>query len=154
MNTRLTSALLLAAALGAPAFSPLSAAPPTAAASSYLASKITVYSWDAARATAQSQTVFVGSTRREVLSMLGQPRQELAPDVFLYDNCPSDQSFASDRSCNTLIVTFTRGRVANLNFVNDLGLEIVAANLRGEHTERHGSGSNPTVDVGFAIPRN
>ncbi len=126
MNTRKNLVLVLAAALSAFAFSSLSAAPQTAL--GCWASKITVNSWDSMRETMQTQRIVVGTTRATVLSLLGRPQRELAPDVYAYDNCQTDQFVAGD--CTTLIVTFEQDKVLGLKFVNEAGMVIIAARAK------------------------
>lgn len=129
MNTRTNLVVVLAAALSAFAFNSLSAAPQTAV--GYWASKITVNTWDTLLATSRTQTIAAGTIRATVLSLLGEPKQELAPDVYVYDNCRPDQSVAG--GCQTLIVTFEHDEVFSLKFMNDAGVFIDAANAKVNH---------------------
>lgn len=152
MNTRTISVLVLAATLSALAFTSLSAAPQTGSAIGYWASKITVNSWDIMRETSRSETISPGTTRATVLALLGKPLQELSPDVYRYDNCQPDQYLASAQGCNTLIITFAEGRVADIKFVNDHGTAVIAANLTDQRTLRDASGSGPTISAGLAVP--
>jgi outer membrane protein assembly factor BamE (lipoprotein component of BamABCDE complex) len=129
MNTRSIAVLVFAATLSASALPVFSATSSTASQSAqgYWASKITVNSWDSLRETSQTQAITAGTARSTVLALLGQPKQELASDVYVYDNCRPDQSDAG--GCQTLVVTFEQDQVASLRFVNDKGTMVIAANL-------------------------
>jgi hypothetical protein len=72
--------------------------------------------------------------------------------VYRYDNCQPDQYLASNQGCNTLIITFAEGRVADLKFVNDHGTAVIAANLMDQRTLRDVPGSGPTISAGLAVP--
>jgi len=121
----------------------LVAGPQATAPVGYWASKITVNTWDTLLETWQTQTIVAGTTRATVLSLLGRPKQELAPDVYVYDNCRPDQADA--RSCENLIVTIERDQVVGRRFVNDKGTMVIAANL-----PHHSAPS--MVQTGFGAP--
>ena len=142
MNTRINSVLVLAGALSVFSFNTLSAAPQTAL--GYWASKITVKSWNSLLSTSQIRTITAGTSRATVLSLLGNPKQELASDVFVYDNCQTDQWVAG--RCDTLIVTFNQDQVASLKFMNDAATMVVAANLPQQ------TGPGTMMRSGFASP--
>ena len=142
MNRRSFALLVVAAALGAASAPALSAAPQTAR--GFEASQISVTAWDTLCETLRTQTIVPGTARAKVVSLLGQPAQELAPDVYSYDNCRPDQAVAYD--CTTLIVTFAGDRVAGLEFVNRQGAAVLAAKIRNRQVPGR------MRSVGLAIP--
>ena len=152
MNTRLLSMAALAATLSASAFSPISAAPQSNSAIGYWASRVTVSAWDPMAQTTQTRSITAGTARATVLSLLGSPLQQLTPDVYVYDNCRADQPVARDHGCNTLVVTFSKDRVADLKFVNPGATTIIAANARESNEQRAGSSTAMGKAHDVAIP--
>jgi hypothetical protein len=152
MKIRTISALVIAATLTMSVFSPLSAAPKEASGVGYWASTITVKSWDPLSETWQRQSISAGAPRALVQSLLGKPRQELTPDVYLYDNCRADQTLASGQGCNTLIVTFAQDQVAAMKVVNAPGAQTIAANLRAHHLNSYAMGSSTMAAGRLAAP--
>jgi hypothetical protein len=152
MKSCLLSAALLSAALGAPAFSSAPVAQQTIPAVGYLASRINVNSWDPMFQTTKTQSITAGTTRAAVLSLLGSPRQQLAPDVYLYNNCQPNWFVARGQGCVTLLITFAKDRVADMKFVNASAATIIAANLRDEMQQKAGSSTKQGKDRVFAIP--
>lgn len=124
MNTRLVALSVLSTALGMSAVPALSAAPQTAL--GYWASEITVNP-RVIYARSKARIITAGTARATVLSLLGQPKQVLAPNVFVYDNCRIDQRLPG--RCDNLIVTFKQEQVVSLRFVNDRATMVIAADL-------------------------
>jgi hypothetical protein len=137
MKSRLLSVAFLSAALGAPAFSSIPTAQPVIPAIGYWASRIDVNSWDRLLHSTQTRSITAGTERAAVLSLLGSPRQQLTPDVYLYDNCQPEPFVAREHGCFSLVVTFAKDRVANMRFVNTSAATIIAKNL-GEETQAKG----------------
>ena len=140
MNARLIALFVFSATLGMSALPALSAAPQTAL--GYWASEITVNP-RIVYARSKTKIITAGTTQATVLSLLGQPKQVLAPNVFVYDNCRIDQWLPG--RCDTLIVTFKQDQVASLRFVNDRATMVIAANL-AHHT------APILVQAGFSRP--
>jgi hypothetical protein len=105
----------------------------------YPVSKISVNSWNSLLATSQTRTISTGASKTAVLSWLGKPAQELSSNVFLYDNCAPDQSVALERGCNTLVITFAEGKVADLKFVNGSAKMVIAENVQRPSDRNIGS---------------
>jgi len=138
MNTRTTSVLIcLAVLLGSTALSFASDAPKDASAIGYWASRINVTTWNDLMDRSEDQAIVPGTGRSSVASILGQPAQELSPDVWVFDNCQPDDQEAHAKGCDILLVTFEHDRVANLKFVNQVAAEVIAAHLKGAHPERY-----------------
>jgi hypothetical protein len=120
MKTRLSSVLILAAALSTSAFSPLSAAPKTNSALGYSVSLLTVTS-------AGYEQIARGATQTRVSQVMGSPFRELSPGVWAYHGYHADLDQANEQGCDTLIITFAHGKVADLKLVNQLAVERIAA---------------------------
>lgn len=142
MNPRTVRSLIIAATVVALTSPSLPAASKTAPAHGYWASKVTVNIWNTLLETREAHTIAAGTSRSEVVRLLGQPREMLAPDVYLYDNCRPDQSVA--RECADLIVAFSQDRVASMRFVNRAGTAVIATNLRNR--------TGPAAETAFAYP--
>lgn len=72
-----------------------------------------------------------GATQLTVLMRLGTPQRKLSPDVWVYPGFyPAVPEGQSDRGCDTLVVTFTDGRVTDLKIMNHSATVVVAANLK------------------------
>lgn len=139
MKNRLLTVALLSAALGAPAFASTPTTQPTIPAVGYWASRIDVNSWDKMLHSTKTRSIITGTSRAAVLSLLGNPLQQLTPDVYVYDNCQPEPFAARARGCVTLVVTFAQDRVANMRFVNPSAATVIAANLREEVPQKTGS---------------
>ncbi len=123
MNTRLANALILAAALSATAL--ITTAAPSAI--GYPASVVTKTSWNDLLERSESGLVVPGSSRAEVLAILGQPTRALSPGAWVFEGYHPDAEVAVGRGCTHLVVTFAHDRVARLAFVNRPAVEVIAA---------------------------
>ena len=119
MNARLPSLLVLAAALSASA---LSAASKDTPAIAYSVNAVTsVFSG--------YEKVSLGASQATVRWVLGSPRQELAPDIWVYHNYHADLALANEQGCDTVVITFARGKVSDIKLVNDRAAKSIAANV-------------------------
>lgn len=123
MNTRLANALVLAAALSATAL--IATGDPSAI--GYPASVVTKTSWNDLLERSESRLVAPGSSRAEVLAIIGRPTRALSPDVWVFEGYQPDAEVAVGRGCTHLVVTFARERIARLAFVNGPAVELIAA---------------------------
>jgi predicted secreted hydrolase len=112
---------ILAAALLASALNPLSAAPINDSSIGYTVSRLTV-------ASSGYEQIARGATQGTVSRVMGSPFRELAPDVWAYHGYHANLDLANAQGCDTLIVTFARGKVADLKLVNRSAAELIAAN--------------------------
>lgn len=135
MNTRLANALVLAAALSATAL--IATGAPSAV--GYPASAVTKTSWNDLLERTESSLVAPGSSRVEVLAIMGRPTRALSQDVWEFEGYQPDAEVAVRRGCTHLVVTFAHERVARLAFVNSPAVELIAAMTtrhRAEHIAR------------------
>ncbi len=139
MNARMSSILILAAALGAPALIPVSAEPSASSAVGYWASKVTATRWNDLLARRDADEIVAGASQYAVVAALGQPVLELSPDVWVFDSCRPDLPEAQARGCNLLVITFAQGKVSEMRFVNHPAAEVIANNLKSERPERYAS---------------
>ena len=122
MKTRITSVLILAAALSASALVSLSAASKNTAALAYSVDTLFVKS--------SGYVIERGATRATVLFAMGEPREELAPNVWTYSRYQANLDIANAQDCNTVVITFDQNRVADLKLVNKKTVSIFAADLK------------------------
>jgi hypothetical protein len=134
MNARITSVLVLSAALSAPALIPLSAAP--SAAVGYPAGKITVTTWNDLLDRFDTRAVVDGSSRQAVVSTMGQPAQEWSSNVWVYDGVQPNSWRAQAQGCNILAITFAHGKVTRMRFYDPSAATIVADNFKAGRAER------------------
>lgn len=128
MKTRIPAVLIVAAALGAFAWRPLSAG--SADQSPFAFRVSTVTGWE-------DHTIERGATRAEVRIAMGEPSQRLSDDVWLYYRYHSeDLPEAQQQGCNAVLVTFAKDKVVDLKFVNPRAATIVAANLKNQPSGR------------------
>ena len=118
MKTRLASRLLLATALAPFALAPAFAAPPAAQAFAHPVMSVE---------RSGSAAITRGMALHEVQQALGAPRRKLSEDVWVYRNFNAGHAQAPDDDCSTLVVTFTNGKVSDLQLVNDRAEIIFAA---------------------------
>lgn len=142
MTPRTVRSLIIAATFVALASPSLPAAPNVAPAHGFWASKVTVTTWNTLLKTRETHGIAAGTSRSEVVRLLGQPREMLTPDVYLYDNCRPEQSVA--RECADLIIAFSQDRVVSMRFVNHTGTAVIATNLRNR--------IGPAAETAFADP--
>jgi hypothetical protein len=119
MNTRLPSLLVLAAALSTSALSAHSKDTPAIA---YAVSDVSSYYGG-------YEKVSLGSAKETVRCALGAPRQELSPDVWVYHNYHADPALPIEPGCDTVVITFARGKVSDIKLVNDHATKLIAANV-------------------------
>jgi hypothetical protein len=121
MKTNIYSVLILAAALSVSALIPLSAAPApqVSVPMAYSVSRVDVNS---------SQSIARGATAWTVLRLLGNPRQKLSGDTWVYYGYQADFKPANDQQCGTLVLTVVRGEVTDIKLVNDRAAKVIAAN--------------------------
>jgi outer membrane protein assembly factor BamE (lipoprotein component of BamABCDE complex) len=117
MITRITSLLVLAAALSA---SVLSATPKNESPIAY--SVVTVF--------LGGDHIERGAPRERVRALMGYPKREFSHDVWLYYGFAADLQQANEQGCLTLIITFAKNEVVDLKFVNDRAAAITAENLK------------------------
>ncbi|HUL55090.1 MAG TPA: hypothetical protein VLT83_16930 [Opitutaceae bacterium] len=139
-NVRITSILVLLAALGTAAAVPASAAPKDAAIG-YWARQITVTSWNVLRERSETNSIFEGASRRAVISTMGEPAQRLSQDVWVYDDFAPDLAEARQRGCNILVVTFVGEKLATMKFVNTPAEEKIAAAVKAGQSGHYASDS-------------
>ncbi len=135
MTTRTSSILLIAAALQTVALLSAFGAPAGTPAIGYRARTVTAWSWNGLLQRSDTQTICAGIDRADVLSAMGQPARQLAPDVWLYEGYKPDLAEAEARGCTLLVITFAQGKVADLKFVNAPAAEVITAQTkaRGPH---------------------
>ena len=120
MYTRLPCLLVLAAALSASA---LSAASKDTPAIAYSVSDVT-------SAASGYEKISLGASQATVRRVLGSPRQELSPDIWVYHNYRADLALANEQGCDTVVITFAQGKVADLKLVNHPAAVSIASNVR------------------------
>ena len=121
MKTRVTSLLVLLAALGAPALAPLSAAPAETSADGFTIEKV---------ARGDAAEITRGVTPMTVLRLMSSPQRKLTPDVWVYQNHHVASAAADARGCDTLVLTFVDGKLSELKIVNARAVAVIAANLK------------------------
>ena len=133
MNSRLLSALCLAAAVSTAALTPLSAAAPNHHPCAYAVR--TVYVDPASGA----DRIAHGTSKTAVLEMIGSPVRGLAPEVWVYRGFRADLDEANDEDCRMLVITFARGEVADLKLVNEPAVAILASTANPAQMQRYAS---------------
>lgn len=119
MKTSLKSLTLIAAALSAFAFTPLSATPKTHAAIAYRVSE--VHPLD-------NPSVSLGASRTQVVDFMGEPNWKITPDIWAYYRYHAvDVAQADHDGCSTILVTFTGRTVSDLKLANKGALKIYEA---------------------------
>jgi len=131
MNTRLDSALVIAAALSMSALLSLPAAAKQEFPAAFPVRTLTATSEG-------GEQIELGTSRVDVSwAMRGKRCQQLSPDVWVYSGYHADLDLANEQGCDTLIITFAHGQVASMRLVNKPAATIVANNL-----QRHSSTRN------------
>lgn len=127
MNTRIRLLILMFATVGCPGASSLQGATlPRAVA--YPVSKIVE---------GETPLVTVGVAQTEVRHQLGRPDRRIWPNTWIYDGFTADLARARADGCNTLVVTFEEGRVADLKLINPRGTRVLLASTRqGDHERK------------------
>jgi hypothetical protein len=128
MNTRPLSTLFLAAALCAcvsvPAFASSGAAPV-----SYTIRSVTVASNGDIR-------IVRGMDWQDVAyAMKYKVRQELAPDVWAFAGFGANYEPANQQGCETVVIRFAQGKVADLKLVNQASMSVLTAGLKSRSTD-------------------
>ena len=123
MKTRLSSRLLLAAALAPFALTPAVAAPQAKPAAAHPVTSVERLGCAA---------VTRGMPLHEVERSLGAPRRKLSETVWVYRNFNAGFAQSPDDDCSTLVVTFTNGKVSDLQLVNDRAEIIFAARIEAK----------------------
>lgn len=132
MKTRITSVLILAAALSTSALIPLSAASKNNLPIGYSVSTINL-------ASSGDEQIACGATQWTVLRLMGSPFRELSPDVWVYHRYHANLDLANEQGCTTLVITFAQGKVADLKLVNNPAVGLIAANSKPKPAERYAS---------------
>jgi outer membrane protein assembly factor BamE (lipoprotein component of BamABCDE complex) len=125
MNARIASLLVLAAALSASA---LSAASKDTLAIAYSVNAVT-------SASSGHEKISLGATQGTVLRVLGAPSLEMSPTAWAYYNYHADLALANEQGCDTVVITFAQGKVADLKLVNHLAAVFLAANGKVKRDE-------------------
>jgi len=127
MNTRISSVLILAAALSVSALVPVSAAPAPQGTvpMAYSVSRVDINS---------SQSITRGATAWTVQRLLGTPRQKLSGDTWVYSGYQADFKPANDQQCDTLVLTVVRGEVSDIKLVNHRAAQLIAAHAETKAT--------------------
>jgi hypothetical protein len=82
------------------------------------------------------EKISLGATQMTLLRFMGSPSRELSPDIWVYHGYRADLALADEEGCDTLVITFAEGKVADLKLVNHSVATIMAANLKSNHTGR------------------
>jgi hypothetical protein len=131
MNTRNVSALFVAAALLASASVPLFATPPQVDIPTAFTVQTLIANSNG------DMKVVRGMDRGDVaFAMKYKAREELAPDVWAYTGYHSDLKLVATRECNTIVITFVNGKVADLQLVNKPAVRVIALRLKAGATTR------------------
>src|SRR5207249_2915371 len=123
MNIRPSVLLAIFTALTALAFLPASAAPETKPALAHAVGSVV----------RSGETVAArGFNMSDVRRHLGEPREKLSANVWVYHNFNAGNAQDRADDCDTLLVTFADGRVSNIQLVNDRAEKIFAAQIRAK----------------------
>jgi hypothetical protein len=133
MKTRIASVIIIAAALSASAFVPLSAAAKNNLPIGYPVDVIHL------SGLGQYEQITRGVSARAVLRFMGSPTRQLSSDVWAYRGFHANLDRADAEGCSTLVVTFSRGIVTDLKLVNPPAFGIIAANPNPKAVERYAS---------------
>jgi hypothetical protein len=133
MKTRIASVFILAAALSASAFVPLSAAPEYNLPIGYPVDTVNL------SGLGQYEQITRGVSARAVLRFMGSPTRQLTSDVWAYRGFHANLARADADGCSTLVVTFSHGIVTDLKLVNQTAVGIIAANQNPKAVERYAS---------------
>ena len=117
MKTRTSILTILVAAVSTALALPLSAAPKTDCA---LVHQVTYVN------RLGNSVVTQGTTKFEVITSLGSPQLRLNADTWVYPGFRGVATESQDDNCNTLLITFTDGRVSDLKLANDRAVAVIA----------------------------
>jgi hypothetical protein len=132
MKTRIASVLILAAALSTSALLPLSAASKDNLPTGYSVSRINFPASNITR-------IERGTSQVIVSSLMGSPFRKVSPDVWVYRGYVANLDLANEQGCDVMVITFAQGKVADLKFVNEAAVKIIAANSTAKRAERYAS---------------
>jgi len=132
MNTRIASVLIFAAALSSSALTPLSAASKNDRPTGYPVSRINFPS-------SGFEHIAPGATQGAVFWLMGSPTQTVSPEVWIYSGYQANLDLANEQNCNTLVITFAKGKVVDMKLVNKPAVSIIAANPSSKQPERYAS---------------
>ncbi len=120
MNTRIPLLALLLATGGA--FTPvLQAAAP----------KTGPMAFPVAKVVHDGETlVVVGTAESAVRYNLGSPNRKLNDNVWIYNGFKANLRRANDQRCDTLLIEFHHGRVADIKLVNPRAVRVLVAHAR------------------------
>lgn len=122
MKTRLVSLLALLVALSASALAASDSATPAAPAAY-------AFNVEVVRQ-GQHAEITRGTTQMTVRRLMGPAQRELSPNVWAFAGYRPNVKAGEDRGCDTLLITFTDGRVSELKIVNARATQIIAAQLK------------------------
>lgn len=120
MKIRTYTQSLLFAALASLLASSLSAAPPQNPAMMYRVGDVIGHKSD-------SDSVKIGTSRRDVRDALGVPSQTISRDLWLYRRFHANLDEANENGCTTLVVSFARNHVTSLSLVNNNAAAVIIA---------------------------
>ena len=124
MKTYLNPVLLFSAVLSASALVPFSAAANRDFPVTYPVSTVTA-SDDG------SERIICGMSRRDVQwAMRFKAGRALSPDVWVYSGFEADLARPNQQGCGTLVITFARDQVVDLQLVNKSAVTAIAATLK------------------------
>jgi hypothetical protein len=128
MNTRPLSTLFLAAALCACVSVPAFASSDEARPASYTVRAVTVSSNGGIQ-------IVRGMDWQDVsFAMKYKNRQELAPDIWAYSGFGANYDLANQQGCETVVIRFTGGKVADLKLVNQASMAVLTAGIKSHST--------------------
>ena len=118
MKTRISSVLILAAALSASALVPMAAAP---AQQGVVPMAYSVRSVDHL-----GYVITRGTSTLDVLQWLGAPHRKPSSDTWVYYGYHADFAPANDQQCSTLVLTIARGDIVDIQLVNKQAAQLIA----------------------------
>jgi hypothetical protein len=120
MNARITSVLILAAALSATGFASSKSDSPR----SYPIGTLVADSGGGAKIVRGATTGYVSYALRHM------NREELSANVWAYSGFHANLDLANDQECGTVVITFVNGQVSDMRLVNKPAAAAIAANLK------------------------
>ena len=121
MKTHPSSVLILLAAYSAALVSPLAALPANS-------TPVTAYRLGAVERYGV-KAVQPGDPATKVAAYLGQPDQKLSGDTWVYRRFQCQRDLEQAAECTTLLISFSHGRVTDLQRVNAPAVKAMAAEL-------------------------
>lgn len=120
MNTRISLLALLLAASGS--ITPLLQA---------AAPEIGPMAFPVAKVVHNGETlVMVGTAESSVCYNLGSPNRKLNDNVWIYNGFKANLERANDQRCDTLLVEFQGGRVADIKLINPRAVRVLVAQAK------------------------